>query len=90
MAFFQTEPKPGAVLLEQCNSLKEYLDLMEKMLIQRCLAGIPRDLDLLEQLVIEHKQFENDLSSRELEVSAPLFKDCLSSYKFFVKIQQMS
>lgn len=45
---------------------------MEKMLIQRCLAGIPRDLDLLEQLVIEHKQFENDLSSRELEVSAPL------------------
>lgn len=58
--------------MEQCNSLKEYLDLMEKMLIQRCLAGIPRDLDLLEQLVIEHKQFENDLSSRELEVSAPL------------------
>lgn len=45
---------------------------MEKMLIQRCLAGIPRDLDLLEQLVIEHKQFENDLSSRELEVSGKL------------------
>uniref|UniRef100_A0A0P4WIG2 Uncharacterized protein n=1 Tax=Scylla olivacea TaxID=85551 RepID=A0A0P4WIG2_SCYOL len=43
---------------------------MEKMLIQRCLAGIPRDLDLLEQLVIEHKQFENDLSSRELEVES--------------------
>ncbi|XP_042210424.1 microtubule-actin cross-linking factor 1-like isoform X40 [Homarus americanus] len=64
------EPKPGAVLVEQCNSLKEYLDMMEKMLIQRCLAGIPRDLDLLEQLVIEHKQFENDLSSHELEVES--------------------
>ena len=43
--------------------------MMEKTLIQRCLAGIPRDLDLLEQLVIEHKQFENDLSTHELEVS---------------------
>lgn len=42
--------------------------MMEKTLIQRCLAAIPRDLDLLEQLVIEHKQFENDLSSHELEV----------------------
>ncbi|CAL4125335.1 unnamed protein product, partial [Meganyctiphanes norvegica] len=65
-----SEPKPGAVLVDQCNSLKEYLDMMEKMLIQRCLASIPRDLDLLEQLVIEHKQFENDLSSHELEVES--------------------
>lgn len=63
------EPKPGQALVEQCSSLKDYLDLMEKTLIQRCLAGIPRDLDLLEQLVIEHKQFENDLSTHELEVS---------------------
>ena len=63
--------------MEQCSSLKEYLDLMEKMLIQRCLAGIPRDLDLLEQLVIEHKQFENDLSSRELEVSQSSLNDYL-------------
>ena len=46
--------------------------MMEKLLIQRCLAAIPRDLDLLEQLVIEHKQFENDLSSHELEVSVVL------------------
>ncbi|XP_047739188.1 dystonin [Hyalella azteca] len=63
-----SEPKPGQALVEQCSSLKDYLDMMEKMLIQRCLAGIPRDLDLLEQLVIEHKQFENDLSTHELEV----------------------
>ena len=70
--FLFTEPKPGAALVEQCNSLKEYLDMMEKLLIQRCLAAIPRDLDLLEQLVIEHKQFENDLSSHELEVSVVL------------------
>lgn len=62
------EPKPDEILIEQSNSLKEYLDMMEKLLIQRCLAAIPRDLDLLEQLVIEHKQFENDLTSRELEV----------------------
>ena len=70
-------------MVEQCNSLKDYLDMMEKLLIQRCLAAIPRDLDLLEQLVIEHKQFENDLTSRELEVSLIIFFIPLANYVNF-------
>lgn len=43
------------------SSLQSSLDEAERTLVSRLAAPLPRDLDSLEHLVIEHKQFETRL-----------------------------
>ncbi|XP_034249434.1 dystonin isoform X11 [Thrips palmi] len=53
---------------EQSGTLQQKLDEMERILNQRINSFLPRDLDSLEHLVIEHKEFETRLQSLQPEV----------------------
>lgn len=46
---------------DQITSLQASLDEAERTLAARTAASLPRDLDSLEHLVIEHKEFETRL-----------------------------
>lgn len=46
---------------DQITSLQASLDEAERTLATRTAASLPRDLDSLEHLVIEHKEFETRL-----------------------------
>jgi hypothetical protein len=46
---------------EDIQNLQSALDDAERTLKERCLNHIPRSLDTLETLVIEHKEFETQL-----------------------------
>lgn len=49
------------VLTEQLSTLQSKLDEAEHTLNLRLSAPVPRDLDSLEHLVIQHKDFETNL-----------------------------
>ena len=46
---------------DQITALQASLDEAERTLASRTAAPLPRDLDSLEHLVIEHKEFETRL-----------------------------
>jgi hypothetical protein len=46
---------------DKITSLQASLDEAERTLASRTAASLPRDLDSLEHLVIEHKEFETQL-----------------------------
>lgn len=48
-------------LTEQLSNLQQKLDEAEHTLNLRLQAPVPRDLDSLEHLVIQHKDFETNL-----------------------------
>jgi len=51
----------GRIFETQVNSLQIALDEAESTLNQRVATPLPRDLDSLEHLVIQHKEFETRL-----------------------------
>lgn len=53
---------------EQASTLQSALDEAERVLISRVQGVLPRDLDSLEHLVIEHKEFENRLQALSSDV----------------------
>jgi dystonin len=53
---------------EKATNLLSQLEEIEHTLAMRAVANIPRDLDSLEHLVIEHKELEQRLQSLEPEV----------------------
>ncbi|XP_054274796.1 dystonin isoform X14 [Macrosteles quadrilineatus] len=57
-------------LTEQLSNLQQKLDEAEHTLNLRLQAPVPRDLDSLEHLVIQHKDFETNLKSLTGEVDA--------------------
>uniref|UniRef100_T1IX63 SH3 domain-containing protein n=1 Tax=Strigamia maritima TaxID=126957 RepID=T1IX63_STRMM len=54
---------------ETAGPLQKSLDEAERILASRSHAAIPRDLDTLEHMVIEHKGFENSLQLYEVQVA---------------------
>ncbi|XP_046680757.1 dystonin isoform X30 [Homalodisca vitripennis] len=58
------------LLTEQLSNLQAKLDEAEHTLNLRLTAPVPRDLDSLEHLVIQHKDFETNLKSLTSEVEA--------------------
>ncbi|XP_044737986.1 dystonin isoform X15 [Chrysoperla carnea] len=53
---------------DQASSLQSALEEAERVLISRTQAPLPRDVDTLEHLVIEHKEFENRLQALSSDV----------------------
>ncbi|XP_021923220.1 dystonin isoform X2 [Zootermopsis nevadensis] len=53
---------------DQITSLQASLDEAERTLAARTAASLPRDLDSLEHLVIEHKEFETQLQALGPEI----------------------
>ncbi|XP_025831436.1 plectin [Agrilus planipennis] len=52
----------------QIASLQQTLDEAERIINQRVIASLPRDLDTLQQLLLEHKEFESQLQNLEPEI----------------------
>jgi dystonin len=68
---FTDETKQASRLFsEQAAALSAQLDEVEHILALRAVASLPRDLDSLEHLVIEHKELETRLQSLEPDVEA--------------------
>ena len=63
---------------DQLTTLLVALEDSERVLTSRINAPLPRDLDQLEQLVVEHKAFETQLQSYEpeLETVKQNVEDC--------------
>lgn len=57
-----------AKFLEAANDLLEKLQEKERLLIQRAQNPIPRERKVLEQLVSEHREFEEDLRKYEVRI----------------------
>lgn len=55
---------------DQLTSLLVQLEDAERRMAGRITAPLPRDLDHLEQLVVEHKQFEMDLQQLQPELES--------------------
>lgn len=53
---------------DQISSLNINLDEAERIINQRVLAPLPRDIDTLQHLVLEHKEFESRLQSMEPDI----------------------
>jgi len=53
---------------EQCSSLEMTLSEFEKTIIKVCKSPLPRDVENLQTLVINHKQFESEVQSHEPDV----------------------
>ncbi|XP_072756472.1 microtubule-actin cross-linking factor 1 isoform X19 [Anoplolepis gracilipes] len=51
----------GRIFNEQASSLQQALDEAERILNSRIAAPLPRDLDSLEYLVLQHKDYEQNL-----------------------------
>lgn len=56
------------IFTEQSSNLLEELEQLERQLHERIASHIPRDLDSLEHLVLQHKDWETSLRSRERAV----------------------
>lgn len=52
----------------QISSLQKALDEAERIINQRVQAPLPRDIDTLQHLVLEHKEFESRLQNLEPEI----------------------
>ncbi|XP_057668601.1 dystonin isoform X41 [Diorhabda carinulata] len=52
----------------QISNLQLALDEAERIINQRVLSPLPRDIDTLQHLVLEHKEFESRLQNMEPEV----------------------
>lgn len=55
---------------DQLTTILARLDDSERKLNSRISAALPRDLDQLEQLVVEHKEFEMELQSIQPEIES--------------------
>merc|ERR1719210_1219184 len=55
--------------MEAIDSLEMTLTEYEKTIIKACKAPLPRDVESLNTLVMEHQQFENEVQSHEPEVN---------------------
>ncbi|XP_046589646.1 dystonin isoform X13 [Neodiprion lecontei] len=58
----------GRIFNDQVSALQQALDEAERILNLRIAALLPRDLDSLEHLVLEHKDFEQNLQRHAPEV----------------------
>ncbi|XP_048523579.1 dystonin isoform X31 [Dendroctonus ponderosae] len=56
------------VFNNQIFNLQRALDEAERVINQRVLSPLPRDLDTLQHLILEHKEFESRLQNLEPEV----------------------
>lgn len=56
------------VFNDQISSLNINLDEAERIINQRVLAHLPRDIDTLQHLVLEHKEFESRLQCMEPDI----------------------
>lgn len=56
--------------IDSANDVLEKLQEKERILIQRAQNQIPRELQLLENLIIEHNEFEHDLSKYESKIKS--------------------
>ncbi|KAK9887502.1 hypothetical protein WA026_023054 [Henosepilachna vigintioctopunctata] len=56
------------VFNNQITSLQVSLDEFERIINQRVLAPLPRDIDTLQHLVLDHKEFESRLQNVEPEI----------------------
>ncbi|KAI8432881.1 hypothetical protein MSG28_013807 [Choristoneura fumiferana] len=56
------------IFTEQSSSLLERLDILERQLHERIASHIPRDLDSLEHLVLQHKDWESAVHSLNRDV----------------------
>lgn len=54
---------------ECCDSLEISLSEYEKQIIKECKAPLPRDVESLQKLVINHKDFEARVQSHEPEIN---------------------
>jgi hypothetical protein len=68
--FFLSEESKNASrkFNDQITSLQASLDEAERTLAARTAASLPRDLDSLEHLVIEHKEFETRLQVGDADI----------------------
>lgn len=67
--YFSEESKNKSRLFNnQKSNLQQALDEAERVINQRVLASLPRDIDTLQHLVLEHKEFESRLQNLEPEV----------------------
>ncbi|XP_063905659.1 dystonin isoform X26 [Zophobas morio] len=53
---------------QQVSSLQQALDEAERIINKRVIAHLPRDIDTLQHLVLEHKEFESRLQNLEPEI----------------------
>ncbi|XP_017784158.1 PREDICTED: dystonin isoform X28 [Nicrophorus vespilloides] len=58
----------GRIFNNQITNLQQVLDEAERVINQRVIAPLPRDLDTLHHLVLEHKDFESRLQNLEPEI----------------------
>lgn len=58
----------GRIFNDQVSSLQQALDEAERVLNLRIASPLPRDLDSLEHMVLEHKDFETGLHKLEHDV----------------------
>ncbi|KAF5301223.1 hypothetical protein FQA39_LY10809 [Lamprigera yunnana] len=56
------------VFNNQISALQQSLDEAERVINQRVLSPLPRDIDTLQHLVLDHKEFESRLQNLEPEV----------------------
>ncbi|UXI17137.1 cathepsin O-like cysteine peptidase protein [Sarcoptes scabiei] len=54
--------------IDSANDLLEKLQEKERILIQRAQNSIPREMSVLENLIVEHNEFEHDLSKYESRI----------------------
>lgn len=67
--FFSEESKNATrIFNEQISNLQISLDEAERVLMQRVMSPLPRDLDTLQHQVLEHKEFESRLQMLEPDV----------------------
>ncbi|XP_015837198.1 microtubule-actin cross-linking factor 1 isoform X43 [Tribolium castaneum] len=53
---------------QQISNLQQALDEAERIINKRVIAHLPRDIDTLQHLVLEHKEFESRLQNLEPEI----------------------
>ena len=51
--------------MDACDALEMTLNEYEKKIVKNCKAPLPRDLETLQTLIMEHKEFEASLNSQE-------------------------
>merc|ERR1719278_1944071 len=51
--------------MDACDALEMTLTEYEKKIVKNCKAPLPRDLETLQTLIMEHKEFEASLNSQE-------------------------
>lgn len=66
--FAEESKNKTRIFNNQIASLLKALDEAERIINQRVLAHLPRDIDTLQHLVLEHKEFESRLQNLEPEI----------------------